>query len=155
MADDDDARFAEIGAELAAAAGPGAQRWLDRLVAAVPAEVRPDDFDRLVARARARIEAEVSGPLTTLVALDLDDQRDNPLALLRRLVPIGTELLAAAGAQPVARDRDAVRLHPDDPFDLTPGSFADVDAALHEPGLRWGAAKAHVHLARRRAAGQR
>ena len=26
----------------------------------------------------------------------------------------------------------------------------DVDPSLHEPGLAWGAAKAHTHLARRR-----
>ena len=31
----------------------------------------------------------------------------------------------------------------------------DLDPALHEPGLRWGAAKAHVVLARRRAEGRR
>ena len=46
-------------------------------------------------------------------------------------------------------------MFPDDLYDLTPGSFRDLDPALHEPGLEWGAAKAHVHLARRRAAGQR
>jgi hypothetical protein len=40
-------------------------------------------------------------------------------------------------------------------YDLTPASFADVDPALHEPGLVWGAAKAHVHLARRRREGRR
>ena len=62
------------------------------------------------------------------------------------------------------RDRwDAFRLvgpnwtasFPDDPYDLTPGSFADVDPSLHEPGLVWGAAKAHVVLARRRREGRR
>ncbi len=34
-------------------------------------------------------------------------------------------------------------------------SFADLDPALHEPGLVWGAAKAHVFLRHRREAGQR
>ena len=33
--------------------------------------------------------------------------------------------------------------------------FADVDPTLHEPGLRWGASKAHVVLLRRRAEGRR
>ncbi len=46
-------------------------------------------------------------------------------------------------------------MFPDDDYDLTPASFGDLDPALHEPGLVWGAAKAHVFLARRRAAGQR
>ena len=35
-------------------------------------------------------------------------------------------------------------------YDLAPANFADVDPALAEPGLLWGAAKAHVHLARHR-----
>ena len=44
---------------------------------------------------------------------------------------------------------------PDDVYDLAPATFDDVSPDLHDPGLRWGAAKAHVHLKRRRAAGQR
>jgi hypothetical protein len=52
----------------------------------------------------------------------------------------------------VPRDEFSVRSFPDDAYDLSPASFADVDPALHEPGLAWGAAKAYVHLARRRAA---
>jgi hypothetical protein len=50
----------------------------------------------------------------------------------------------------VARDEFQIRNFPDDDYDLTPAAFADVDPAHHEPGLVWGAAKAHVHLARRR-----
>jgi hypothetical protein len=58
-------------------------------------------------------------------------------------------VLREAGARPVARDAQAQRHFPDDLYDLTPASFADIDPALHEPGLVWGAAKAHVHLRRR------
>jgi hypothetical protein len=50
----------------------------------------------------------------------------------------------------IERDRQAEAQFPDDDYDLTPASFADLDPALHEPGLRWGAAKAHVHLRRHR-----
>ena len=64
-----------------------------------------------------------------------------------------TEVLAAAGATPVERDDFAVRAFPDDPFDLSPAAFGDVDERLTEPGMRWGAAKAYVHLARRRSRG--
>jgi hypothetical protein len=60
-------------------------------------------------------------------------------------------VLADAGVPPVHRDGAAERLFPDDVYDLTPASFADLDAAVHEPGLVWGAAKAHVILRRRRA----
>ena len=34
-----------------------------------------------------------------------------------------------------------------------PAAFSDVDEDLHEPGLVWGAARAHVHLRRRRESG--
>jgi hypothetical protein len=64
-------------------------------------------------------------------------------------------VLAAAGVPPVGRDEVARRLHPDDDYDLTPASFADISPELHEPGLVWGAAKAHVVLARRRREGLR
>jgi hypothetical protein len=50
----------------------------------------------------------------------------------------------------VVRDEFDERAFPEDLYALTPASFADVDPALHEPGLMWGAAKAHAHLVRRR-----
>lgn len=155
MVTDDDQAFARLGAELADVAASAVSRWLERLVAVIPEEHRTDAVVDAVATAQSAIETDVVEPLRALLALDLDDQRSNPLAVLRGLAPIGTTVLDAAGALPADRDRDAVRLHPDDRYDLVPGSFADVDPALHEPGLRWGAAKAHLHLQRRRAAGQR
>ena len=51
------------------------------------------------------------------------------------------------------RDEFQVRAFPDDVYDLTPATFADVDPALGDPGLEWGA-QAHVHLARRRREGK-
>jgi hypothetical protein len=55
----------------------------------------------------------------------------------------------------VRRDAEAVRQFPADPYDLTPMTFADLDPELAEAGIAWGAAKAHVHLARRRTGGRR
>ena len=92
--------------------------------------------------------------LRDLLGTDVDQQRTNPLSILRALVRYPTDVLRAAGARPVARDEFAQRNFPDDVYDLTPAAFADVDPALHEPGLLWGAAKAHVHLARRRRRGE-
>ncbi len=75
--------------------------------------------------------------------------------MLRSLVPYPTAVLRAAGARPVARDEFAARNFPHDAYDLSPATFADVDPACTSPGLVWGAAKAHVHLARRRREGRR
>lgn len=94
--------------------------------------------------------AAVVGELRTLLAADLASQQTGPLDLLRRAVRHPTQILAEAGVAPVARDAFATKNFPDDVYDLSPGSFAEVDPSLHEPGLMWGAAKAHVHLRRRR-----
>jgi hypothetical protein len=84
-----------------------------------------------------------------LLALDVDEQRVNPLALVRRAVSYPTAVLRDAGVPPVVRDEFDERAFPDDVYGLAPAAFADIDPALHEPGLLWGAAKAHAHLARR------
>jgi hypothetical protein len=93
---------------------------------------------------------DVVAPLRALLAQDVGEQQGNPLAIVRRAVVHPTRVLAAAGVPPVLRDADAERLFPDDAYDLTPGSFGDLGEEVHDPGLRWGAAKAHVLLRRRR-----
>jgi hypothetical protein len=149
------ARYATALADGIDAAIPG---WVDRAVRAVLAgqDIAVD------APAAAAIEAAASAAraegaprVRALLATDVDEQVGNPLAILRGLVHHPTTVLRAAGARPVPRDDFRVRNFPDDLYDLSPATFADVDPALHEPGLVWGAAKAHVHLARRRREGKR
>ena len=114
--------------------------------------------DALRASARAvgqRARDELVPQLRALLAVDVDEQRANPLAVLRRAVPAVTEVLQSVGVPPVARDAAAEQLFPDDVYDVTPAAFADLDPSVHEPGLVWGAAKAHVILARRRREGRR
>jgi hypothetical protein len=149
------ARYAAALADHIDEAIPG---WIDRSVRRVLADqgIAVDDVvaDRI--RDAGRAARESGGRrVRALLATDIDAQAVNPLAVLRSLVPHATAVLVSAGAQPLARDEFSVRHFPDDVYDLTPASFADVDAALHEPGLVWGAAKAHVHLARRRREGRR
>lgn len=99
--------------------------------------------------------SDVGSEVRALLARDVDDQPTGPLAVLRSAVRYPTEVLAAAGVPGVVRDEFAERAFPDDLYDLAPATFADVDPGLHEAGLVWGAAKAHVVLARRRAEGRR
>ena len=99
--------------------------------------------------------ADVAPRVRALLVTDVDAQRTGPLALLREAVPYPTEVLERAGVPPVARDEFAVRAFPSDRYGLSPAAFGDIDPSLHEPGLVWGAAKAHVVLARRRAEGHR
>lgn len=99
-------------------------------------------------RAGERAGAEVGSRVRALLASDIDAQRVNPLALLRAAVTYPTEVLLRAGVPPVVRDDFAEAHFPDDVYDLTPASFADVGPSLHEPGLAWGAAKAWAHRQR-------
>jgi hypothetical protein len=95
-----------------------------------------------------RARAEVGGAIRDLLAADIDDQRTTPLALLRTAVRYPTEVLRAAGVPGVERDRFAEEAFPDDDYDLSPASFADIDPSLADPGLAWGAAKAFAHKRR-------
>ena len=106
-------------------------------------------------RAGAEVRDEVVPALRALLHTDVDAQRDNPLAVLRRSVARPTAVLDALGVPPVDRDAQAARLFPDDVYDLGPAAFGDLHPSVQEPGLVWGAAKAHVVLARRRREGRR
>lgn len=91
--------------------------------------------------------------VSDLLRTDIDQQSSNPLAVIRSLVVPMTQFLAERSVEDVVRDPDAQRIFPEDRFDLAPGSFSDIHPDLHVPGLSWGAAKAHIHLQRRRAEG--
>ena len=131
------------------AALPG---WVERSVARRMAEAGRSDPEVTAAAAAAGVQAqrEVGPRVRALLDADIDEQRTTPLSLLRDAVRYPTEVLRAAGVPGVVRDTFDERAFPEDDYGLTPASFADVDPSLHEPGLAWGAAKAHLHLTRRR-----
>jgi len=132
--------------------------WVERSVVTVCEKSGVMVTGNLRQRARtagAEATAEIAPRVHALLALDIDEQRVGPLELLRGAVRWPTQVLRDSGVTAASRDESARAMFPDDDFDLTPASFGDLDPALHEPGLVWGAAKAHVFLARRRAAGQR
>ncbi|HUP86464.1 MAG TPA: hypothetical protein VM143_12420 [Acidimicrobiales bacterium] len=92
--------------------------------------------------------AEVGGAVRELLLRDVDDQRVNPLALLRAAVRYPTQVLLEAGATAVERDKFSRERFPDDDFDLSPANWSDIDPSLGELGIAWGAAKAFVHKQR-------
>lgn len=156
--EDDAGRLAGYAAVLADAVEAAIRPWVVRSVAAVADAWRPGLADRLVpaaAEAGEQATNDVGARVRALLMTDVDEQATGPLALLREAVRYPTAVLAEAGVAPAVRDEFAVRAFPDDVYGLAPAAFADVDPALHEPGLVWGAAKAHVVLARRRAEGRR
>ncbi|MGF1595618.1 MAG: hypothetical protein ACFCVK_01600 [Acidimicrobiales bacterium] len=133
-------------AAVAEAIGPWVERSIDERH---PGPV-PEEMAVRARRAGAEATEQVVERLRHLLALDIDEQWTNPLSIIRDAVTFPTAVLAEAGVAPAPRDETAARLHPDDLYDLAPASFADLDPAVQEPGIAWGAAKAHIHLQRRR-----
>jgi hypothetical protein len=150
---DDEAALARYGDELVAAVDASIGAWVRSCVESVmTTQSRPiDDHTRaLIAEAARDATRDVGDRLHDLLSRDIDDQPKNPLSILRSAVSYPTAVLRAAGAQPVERDEFDTHAFPDDEFGLTPAAFTDLGPAVHEAGMAWGAAKAFVHLRRRR-----
>jgi hypothetical protein len=151
---DDDRALAAYGDELVRVIEAALGDWVESCVHSVlHAQSRSADAETATLTDAARVEAarEVVAELRAVLALDVDEQRKNPLAVLRAAVRYPTHVLRAVGATPVDRDEFDRQSFPDDDYALTPAAFADFGRAVHDAGIVWGAAKAHVHLQRRRA----
>ena len=156
---DDDAALRGHAVRLADGIDAALPGWVERVVALRWEQWRGEPVPEAIADqardAGGRARSDVGPRVRALLLTDVDAQPTGPLALVREAVVHPTRVLADAGMPEVERDEHAVRLFPDDVYDLAPAAFADLDPDLHEPGLIWGAAKAHVVLARRRAEGRR
>ena len=147
--DPDDAALAEKAAALADGIEAAVRPWL---VAAVVQ--RAGEGARPAAEQVAdSTAAEVVPRVRELLAADIDEPATTPLALLRSAVGPANALLTEQGVPPAERDEFAERAFPDDVHGLAPAAFEDVAPELRGPGIEWGAAKAYVHLKRRRAPG--
>jgi hypothetical protein len=139
----------EYATALADAIDEALPGWVERCV-----RLRaPNVDDPLAAAAREaglRARAEVGTAIRELVLADVDEQWTNPLSLLRGAVRYPTEVLASVGAPAVERDDFARDRFPDDPYDLTPATWSDIDESLAPLGIAWGAAKAFTHKQRHR-----
>jgi hypothetical protein len=136
--------FAVEGAALASAILAALPIWAARVVAE-----RGGSVEAGLSAGTAAAE-RIEPALRALLAADVDAQRGNPLAVVRDAVPVVTAALRDAGAPEVERDPFDREHFPDDHFGITPMTWSDLDASLVEPGIRWGAMKAHLHMARHR-----
>jgi hypothetical protein len=115
-----------------------------------------DAWGRLDANARARLDADavtageaasarVVARLGDFFSTPPAEQRTTPLEIVRTATGEVTAVLAAAGIPPVERDAFAERAFPEDLYDVTPASLADLgDDDLGPLQLAWGLAKAKV-----------
>ncbi len=142
-----------IGERLADAVEAALPGWVERSVRLRLTEwagSADPEVLRRAGEAGARAASEVGGELRRLVGADVDQQWTNPLSILRRAVRYPTVVLHDAGVPPIVREAFDEHHFPDDDYGLVPLAFADIDPALHDLGLAWGAAKAMAHLHRHR-----
>lgn len=126
-------------------------RWVERSVERLVVAYSGSADPAVMAAAHdagERARTDVGCRLRALLDADIDDQHTNPLTILRQAVHYPSDILHQAGVPPVRRDRFAEERFPDDDYDLTPASFADIDPSLFDAGLAWGAAKAWLHKQR-------
>ena len=143
----DDLQLARCATDLADAIDTAVVPWLVGCVA-----TRVAGREQEARAAAETVRRDVVPRIRQLLAADVDAQRATPLQLLRSgTSPVG-RMLEDAGAIRPARDEIARRIDPDDVYDLGPAAYADLGPQVAEAGLVWGAAKAHVHLRRRRSA---
>src|SRR5213592_324378 len=141
MVDDVDGALREHGQLLADAVVAAIPGWVARCV-----ERFATGLDTHTAGLAAA--AAVGPPLHALLAADVDDQRANPLAIVRDAVRFPTVVLRDAGVPPPHRSAFDEEHFPDDPYGLVPMTWRDVDESLHELGITWGAVKAMAHRRR-------
>lgn len=139
-----------------------ARALADAIEAALPGWVERSVESRLVAhrgatdpatmaaarRAGEHARSEVGAEVRALLESDVDAQAETPLSILREAVRYPAEVLRGAGVPALARDDFSTSRFPDDHYDLTPASLAELDPGLLDAGIAWGAAKAWVHKRR-------
>jgi hypothetical protein len=127
--------------------------WVERCVRDVMVAWQGGVPPDVAAAARAAGIAagdQVGAQVRRLLEADIDEQRTTPLQLVRSAVRYPAQVLAAAGAPEPERDPFSAAAFPSDVYDLSPASWAEVDPALTEPGIAWGASKAFAHKQRHR-----
>ena len=143
--------FVALSAQLVDAALEALPGWVVSSVRSRAGE-RFDELAADAGEAAQRCAAEIGIELRALLALDVDEQRTTPLAILRGAARYPTDVLARAGVPTPDRDEFSDSATPDDVYDLGPGTWADLGPRVAEAGIAWGAGKAHLHLRRHRPA---
>ena len=127
-------------------------KWVERLIRQHCDEQKISDsrVGDLYISVIAQVSAEVHDNLVELLSRDVFEQRTNPLAIFRQATRPITELFSNLGCSPVSRDEFAERSFPDDVYGLSPATWVDIDEALVEPGIEWGAWKAATVMMRKK-----
>ncbi len=145
MSSSDEEKFEQYGRALHAAVSEAVRPWLVREVSS-----RLGSADDELALLLEETAQDVERSIDELVGADVDQPLSGPLERIRLCVePLNSEL-DRRGVEPPARNTVDRQLRPLDRHELGPMTFRDLSDGVHDAGINWGAAKAHLHLKRRR-----
>ncbi len=97
---------------------------------------------------------QMTSNFISLLATDVDEQRTNPLHVLRMSTTMANQKLQQLEIAPPHRDEFEIAAMPHDTYSLGPLTWKDLGEDVHEAGITWGAWKAATVLTRRRAEGK-
>lgn len=143
----DDEKFHAYGQQLLTGVSSSIRGWLNTTISNRLGEAT---FDHDLQRELEQVSCDVEQSITTLVNADVDEPLSGPLERIRRAVEPLNDALENRGAPQPARDPVEAAMRPADQYALGPMTFRDLGDDVHEAGIAWGAAKAHLHLQRRR-----
>lgn len=143
-ASDDDAKFTEYGLALHRAVVSAVRPWLRATVLSRHAVI-DDDLEQVLDTVAISIDSSIA----ELVQADIDTPLSGPLERIRQCVEPVNQALAERGVDTPRRNTIDIEMRPADVYDLGPMTFRDLSDEVHDAGIAWGAAKAHLHLKRR------
>ncbi len=151
-----DIEIETVAEQLKSAAIEATPAWVRRRVTEVAAAqgVAVGSDSDIVADAAERARRYVGSRLGELLDTDIDRQRTTPLSVFRDAARFPVEALHRLGVPEVHRTDVDRWAFPNDPFGVSPASLAEIGDEVQRAGIAWGAAKAALHLARRREEGQ-
>ena len=126
-------------------------RWLTARLSEISSVALVDEIPVDIVKACAQLMAR---DLFELLQTDVDEQRANPLQVLRDSTLAATEWLQSVGVIRAQRDEFEVSAMPNDLFAIGPLTWKDLSGDVHEAGISWGAWKAATVLTRRRQEGK-
>lgn len=104
--------------------------------------------DALLDEAASRAEEWVDTELAALLSADAEEQRTNPLHLLRTASRFATPALRRMNVPAPERDEFEVRAMPEDEYGVGPLAWIDLGDEVHDAGISWGAWKAATIISR-------
>lgn len=139
----DEMRLRETALRFSDAIYVALPRWIDRVVtdrAGADTDFSEDEIAVFIERAGKAAQTDIGEKARLL----LDSAATKPadlLQLLQSAVHYPTGVLHYLGVEQAQRGAFAQAAWPEDIYELTPKSMADIDESLEEPFTRWDAAR--------------